>query len=106
MTRSQRNRTTLLVAAAGTLLPIGAANASTLNILGNKFVEPMAGAGVDVSMYDHIYILGSSIPTARQGAEGPVRTETMPEHSMSGKGDYDAKLHILGNTFWRPGKEQ
>ena len=106
MTPSQRVHTTLLVAAVGTMLPVGAAQA--LEILGNKFVDPMSGSGTnaDSRMYDQIYILGNRIPTAPRGAQGPVRTETMPGQSASEKREYNEKLYILGNTFWLPGKEK
>lgn len=106
MIRSHRVQTTLLAAAIGTLLPVGAAHA--LDILGNKFADPMSGsrAEVDTGMYGRIEFLGNSIPTARQGAEGPVRTETMAEGYSSAKSEHNEKLDILGNTFWRPGKEE
>jgi hypothetical protein len=95
----------LLAAAIGTLLPVGAAYA--LDILGNKFADPMSGsrADVDTNMYGRIEFLGNTIPTARQGAEGPVRTETMADGYASAKPEQNQKLNILGNTFWLPGKE-
>ena len=96
----------LLAVAIGALLPIGSANA--LEILGNKFADPMmssTGSDVDVSGYGRIYILGNSIPTARESAQGPVRTETMPNESAAAHAQAQRKLYILGNTFWLPGKE-
>lgn len=109
MTQSRKIRLTIVAAAVGTLLPLGAAHA--LDILGNKFASPVSGQPgpeYDTSMFGHVYILGNSIPVAKmssEGAQGPVRAETMNAPAEAAKTPENAKLYILGNTFWLPGKE-
>ena len=61
MSQSHRVHRILFAAVVGTLLPLGTAHA--LDILGNKFAEPMmsgTGSDVDVSSYGRIYILGNT----------------------------------------------
>lgn len=97
---SLKSASGILAIAVATLAPIGSAQA--LDILGNKFMDPVAGATtpmVDRTGYGKLDILGNTYwIQAAHGAQGPVRTETMDAASYR-------KLDILGNVFWLPKSE-
>jgi hypothetical protein len=101
MTQLRKIHRTLLVAALGTLLPVGAAHA--FEMLGNKIDDPMPGTrtpSFDASKYDRIEFLTNTAWTPKAGAEGPVRTETMARDTQASP-QYQ-RYEILGNVFWFP----
>lgn len=103
---AQRNiRRTLLAAAIGALLPVGAANA--LDVLGNHFDDSVAGMmapQIDTTQFTRLEVFGNEFWVPKAGAAGPQRTETIGasgETPMQPRPEYQ-ELNILGNVFMVP----
>jgi hypothetical protein len=96
MTQSRNVRRTLVAAAVGLVLPVGAAHA--VEFLGNR-IDSSSTASPAYDARDHrsIEFLGNTIPASRPAAEGPVRTERMNDPAVEHE---NKKLEFLGNTFW------
>jgi hypothetical protein len=96
MTQPRNVRRTLIAAAVGLVLPVGAAHA--VEFLGNRIESSSAAnPAYDARDYRSIEFLGNTIPASKPAAEGPVRTERMNDPAV--KHEYK-RLEFLGNTFW------